>query len=303
MEGKDKVTRRRKKDITIESPASKRFQEILRYLKRDKKTALALLILLTEVIIAIFAPYVAPYPPNKQIFPLFEAPSSAHPLGTDSFGRDLLSRLIFGSRISLTVGIIAISFALVTGIPLALISGYYGGTADMLIMRFIDLLWAFPKLLLAVALMAILGQGLINVLVAIGVAYIDDFARLVRGMVLSLKEEEFILAAKALGSSDRRIMFRHLLPNSIAPVIVQATVSISYAMLTEATLSFLGIGVPITTPSWGLILSEARGSFSLSWWLAIFPGLAIMITVLSINFVGDALRDIFDVKVSETEEV
>jgi peptide/nickel transport system permease protein len=231
---------------------------------------------------------------------LLAPPSWQHPLGTDEFGRDLLSRLMAGARISLVVGFAAVGLAIVVAVPLGLISGYYGGWVDTVIMRYIDLQWAFPSLIIAVGLMAVLGPGLGNVIIAVSLAYIDDFARIARGEVLVLREEEFVVAARATGGSDYRIILRHLLPNSLAPLIVQATVSISYAILAESTLSFLGLGVAITTPTWGLILSGARGFFTMAWWLAIFPGLAIMATVLSINFLGDGLRDVLDVKVSRT---
>ena len=195
----------------------------------------------------------------------------------------------------------AVTLAVLASVPLGLIAGYYGGWVDTVIMRYIDLQWAFPSLIIAVGLMAILGPGLGNVIIAVSLAYIDDFARIARGEVLGLREEEYIVAARAAGGSDCRIILRHLLPNSMAPLIVQATVSISYAILAESTLSFLGLGVEITTPTWGLILSGARGYFTMAWWLAIFPGLAIMVTVLSINFLGDGLRDALDVKVSHAE--
>ncbi|MFQ5828152.1 MAG: ABC transporter permease [Candidatus Methylomirabilia bacterium] len=269
---------------------------VLSHLWRDKKVAVGVLVLGAEVLVALFSFLVAPYDPEAQAFQMLESPSFAHLLGTDEFGRDLLSRLIAGARISLTVGFSAVTLAMLVGIPLGLLSGYYGGWIDLLIMRYIDLQWAFPGLIIAVGLMAIFGPGLENVIIAISLAYIDDFARIMRGVVLAIREEDYITAAKALGCRDSRILLRQIVPNSMAPVIVQGTVSVSYAILAESTLSFLGLGVEITTPTWGLILSGARGFFTLAWWLGIFPGLAIMITVLSINFVGDGLRDLLDVK-------
>lgn len=274
------------------------WRRALRYLRKDIKVIVGCIMLGLLIITAFAAPLLAPYDPNAQDFDLLLPPSWQHLLGTDEFGRDLLSRLIAGARVSLLVGFSAVSLALLASVPLGLIAGYYGGWIDTVIMRYIDLQWAFPSLIIAVGLMAILGPGVGNVIIAVSLAYIDDFARLARGEVLALREEEFIVASRATGSSDFRIIVHHLLPNSLSPLIVQATVSISYAILAESTLSFLGLGVRITTPTWGLILSGARGYFTMAWWLAIFPGLAIMLTVLSINFVGDGLRDALDVKVS-----
>jgi peptide/nickel transport system permease protein len=277
------------------------WRRAVRYLRKDLKVIVGCIILGLLILTALLAPTLAPYDPNAQEFDLLAPPSWQHPLGTDEFGRDLLSRLMAGARVSLIVGFAAVSLAMLVSVPLGLISGYYGGWIDILIMRYIDLQWAFPSLIIAVGLMAILGPGLDNVIIAVSLAYIDDFARIARSEVLVLREEEFIVAARATGGSDVRIILRHLLPNSLAPLIVQATVSVSYAILAESTLSFLGLGVKITTPTWGLILSGARGFFTMAWWLAIFPGLAIMVTVLSINFLGDGLRDVLDVKVSRAE--
>ena len=189
-----------------------------------------------------------------------------------------------------------VALSLVIGVLLGLLAGFYGGWIDNIIMRYIDLQWAFPNFIIAVYLVAIFGTGLSNVIVAITLAFLDDFARIVRGMVLTLRTQDFVLASRATGASDARIIWRHIFPNSIAPVIVQATVSVSAAILAEAGLSFLGLGVQPSTPTWGLILSDARSFISRGWWLAVFPGLAITLTVLSINFLGDVLRDIFDVR-------
>jgi peptide/nickel transport system permease protein len=211
-------------------------------------------------------------------------------------GRDLFTRILYGARVSLFVGIVTVAISLVLGCLMGLLSGYYGGWIDTIIMRYIDLQWAFPNFIIAVYLVAVFGTGLSNVIVAISLAFLDDFARIMRGMVLTIREEEYVLAARSLGASDFHIMFFHILPNAIAPIIVLATISVSYAILGEAALSFLGLGVQPTTPTWGLIVSDARSFFSRAWWLGVFPGLAIMITVLSINFLGDALRDILDVR-------
>ena len=182
------------------------------------------------------------------------------------------------------------------GVAMGVLAGYYGGWIDIVFMRYIDLQWAFPNFIIAVYLVAVFGTGLANVIVAISLAFLDDFARITRGMVLSIREEEYVLAARSIGASDMVIMLRHILPNAIAPIIVQATLSVSFAILAEAGLSFLGLGVKSSTPTWGLIISDARSFFTRAWWLGIYPGLAIMITVLSINFLGDALRDVLDVR-------
>ena len=218
-------------------------------------------------------------------------PSLVHPLGTDDLGRDLLSRLIYGARVSLFVGISTVAISLAAGLVLGIAAGYYGGFIDTIIMRYIDLQWAFSNFIIAVYLVAVFGTGLSNVIIAIALAFVDDFARIARGMVLTIKQEQYIDSARTIGVSDARIMWRHILPNATAPIIVQATVSISYAILAEAGLSFLGLGVEASTPTWGLILAESRSFISRAWWLGLFPGLAIMMTVLSINFLGDALRD------------
>lgn len=269
---------------------------LVRRLWRDKRASVGLGFLAAAVLSAIFAPYLMPYDPQYQSPDFSRPPSAKHWLGTDDLGRDLFSRIIFGSRISLFVGIVTVLLAGVAGVSLGLASGYYGRWVDMLVMRYIDLQWAFPNFIIAVALVAVFGTGLSNVIVAVSLAFLDDFARITRGMVLAVREEEFVTAARAMGGSDRRIMVRHILPSVLSPVIVQATVSVSYAILAEAGLSFLGLGVKPTTPTWGLILNDARPFFVSDWWLGIFPGLAIMLVVLSINFVGDGLRDLLDVK-------
>ena len=272
-----------------------------RYLWRDKKAVLGLLFLVVMAVGAVTAPWVAPYDPNSQEFEFLEAPSLTHWLGTDDLGRDLFSRIIYGARISLFVGISTVILATVLGVLMGLLAGYYGGWVDNVIMRYIDLQWAFPNFIIAVYLVAVFGTGLANVIVAVTLAFLDDFARIVRGMVLSIREAEYVAAAQSVGVSDSRLLLRHILPNAMAPVIVQATVSVSYAILAEAGLSFLGLGVKPSTPTWGLILSDARTFISRAWWLAVFPGLAITLTVLSINFFGDALRDLLDVRESHEE--
>lgn len=279
-----------------DAPAARRRDVWWRYLLRDKKALVGAVVLSVLVVCALFAPWIAPYDPNAMDYMMMEGPSWAHPLGTDDLGRDLLSRLIYGTRISLFVGVSTVAISLVVGVAMGIAAGYYGGWLDNIIMRYVDLQWAFPNFLIAVYLVAVLGAGLTNVIVAVALAFVDDFARIARSMVLTIKEEQYVAAARTVGASDWRIMWRHILPNASAPIIVQATVSVSYAILAEATLSFLGLGVEADTPTWGLILSEGRSFISRLWWVGVFPGLFIMITVLSINFLGDALRDILDVR-------
>ncbi|MBT4285197.1 MAG: ABC transporter permease [Rhodobacteraceae bacterium] len=263
---------------------------------RDKKAPIAISVILIFILSALFAPWLAPYDPNEMTLDMMSAPSKIHLLGTDDLGRDLLSRIIWGTQISLFVGISTVFISLVLGVILGVVAGYYGGWADMIIMRYIDLQWAFPNFIIAVYLVAVFGTGLLNVIVAISLAFLDDFARVARSMVLTLKEQQFVEAARTNGSSNMRIMFKHILPNAAAPLIVQATVCVSYAILGEASLSFLGLGVSANTPTWGLILADGRSFISQAWWLGVYPGLAIMLIVLSINFLGDSLRDTLDVK-------
>ena len=286
---------------TIDSSASatsrrQGFTQLRKLVWRDKKALIGTVVLTIFLIAAILGSLIAPYDPNGMDFDMMEPPSWSHPLGTDDLGRDLLSRVIVGAQVSLFVGVSTVIIALVAGLVLGILAGYLGGWVDHIIMRYIDLQWAFPNFIIAVYLVAVFGTGLSNVIVAISLAFIDDFARIARGMVLSIKEEQYVAAARTVGVSDIRIMWRHILPNAAAPIIVLATVSVSYAILGEATLSFLGLGVDASTPTWGLILAAGRSFISRAWWLGIFPGLAIMLTVLSINFIGDALRDFLDVR-------
>lgn len=284
-------------DLPTRLSATTRFRMTL---MRDKKALFGLIVLVIFGTAALLAAFVAPYDPNAMDYDFMMPPSLAHPLGTDDLGRDLLSRIIQGAQISLFVGVSTVAIALVAGLGLGLAAGYYGGWIDNIIMRYIDLQWAFPNIIIAVYLVAVFGAGLTNIIIALSLAFVDDFARVARSMVLSIKQEQYVAAARTVGVSDFRIMWRHILPNAAAPIIVQATVSISYAILGEATLSFLGLGVEADTPTWGLILAEGRSFISRAWWIGVFPGLAIMLTVLSINFLGDAFRDFLDVRDTET---
>lgn len=279
-----------------EPPVMPAWKKWLRQLRRDKKAMFGLIVLAILIFCAVFAGFLTPYDPNAMNYTMIQAPSLAHPLGTDDLGRDLLTRLFYGTRISLFVGISTVAIGMLIGVVLGVLAGYFGGWIDTIIMRYVDLQWAFPNFIIAVYLVAVFGTGLMNVIIAISLAYIDDFARIARGMVLSIKQEQYVAAARTLGASSNRIMWRHILPNATAPIVVQATVSVSYAILAEAGLSFLGLGVESSTPTWGLILADSRSFISRAWWLGVFPGVFIMLTVLSINFLGEFLRDMLDVR-------
>jgi peptide/nickel transport system permease protein len=249
------------------------------------------------VLVAIAAPLLAPYDPNMQdTAKRLEPPSRAHPLGLDDLGRDVLSRILFGARISLRVGFSVVILASLVGITLGAMSGYFGGWIDTIIMRITDILLAFPGILLAIALVAVLGPSINNVILALAVIGWVGYARLVRGQVLKVREMEYVTAAKALGAKSPRVILRHVLPNVMNPVIVMATLGLAGAILSEASLSFLGLGVQPPTPSWGAMLTSGRRYLGLANHLAIFPGAAIMAAVMGLNFLGDGLIDALDPK-------
>lgn len=274
---------------------SSRFWGLLKQLKQSKFALLGGIIAGLVIFAAVFAPLIAPYDPVEQdILSLLQGPTAEHPLGTDELGRDTLSRVIYGSRVSLMVGIIAVGISLFMGTALGLIAGYGRGLIDTVIMQMMDGLLAFPALVLALAITAMLGPSLNNAMIAIGVTGIPAFARLVRGQVLALRDLEYVQAARALDASHNQIVMKHILPNTMAPIIVQASIAIPAAIPAEAGLSFLGLGIQPPTPSWGAMLNTARGYIQMTPWLAIVPGVAIFITVLAFNFLGDALRDTLD---------
>ena len=247
------------------------------------------------VLTAIFGRVFAPYDPNEMDFDArFSGPTISHPLGTDDFGRDILSRIMWGAQVSLQVSLIAVAIAATIGTALGLIAGYSGRIMDEIIMRIMDILFAFPAILLAIAILAALGRGVTNAMIAIGIVYIPIFARIARGEVLTLRNEEFVQAARSIGASRTRILIRHIFPNAIPPLIVESTLSLAFAILAEAALSFFGLGTQPPDPSWGRMLSEGRAYFQQSLWMSIFPGLAIMFTVMGFNFLGDGLRDSLD---------
>lgn len=268
---------------------------LFRRLLRSKSAIIGLAIILTITLVAIFAEQIAPYDPIKQSFiRQLRPPSVSFPLGTDEFGRDILSRIIHGARWALLAGILADSIALVLGVSLGLIGGYYGGKMDAFVVWLTDVMLAFPYLLLAMIVVAIFGPGIRNAMIAVGIVYMPQYARLVRGTVLSLKEKEFVEAARAIGASSFRIMFRHILPNCVAPIIVMATLAVGWAIVQTAGLSFLGLGARHPMPEWGAMLAGGRNYMLSAWWIATFPGLAIVITVIGFNLLGDGLRDVLD---------
>ncbi|MCC9077940.1 ABC transporter permease [Litorilinea aerophila] len=271
------------------------WQDTIHRLRRHRTGMVGATLVALLVLTALFGPYLAPYDPNQMDFSVrFSPPTLRHPLGADDFGRDILSRIMVGARVSLQVGMIAVGIAATVGTLLGLVAGYAGRVVDEVIMRAMDILFAFPAILLAIAILAALGKGILNAMVAIGVVYIPIFARIARGTVLAVRNEEFVEAARAIGARDARILFRHILPNALAPLIVETSLSLSFAILAEAALSFFGLGTQPPDPSWGRMLSEGRAYFQQSPWMGIFPGLAIMLSVMGFNFLGDGLRDVLD---------
>jgi len=272
----------------------------LRRLIRNKLTVLGAILLLFLMAMAVLAPWVATHNPFKlNIKERFQPPSSSHFFGTDGYGRDLFSRVVYGAVIALRVGFLSIIVAMTAGILLGLFSGYYRGWIDTVIMRIMDAILSFPIILLAIGIMAVLGAGFANLMIALGVVYTPRFARLVRSSVLSIREKEYIEAARVTGCSDVHILFVHILPNCWAPVIIQATISFGYAILWEAALSFLGLGAPPPSPSWGSLLADGKEVLNRAPWLTYFPGAAIALTVLSLNLFGDGLRDVLDPRFKE----
>jgi peptide/nickel transport system permease protein len=262
------------------------------------------IILLTVIVGAVFADYFAPHEPNRQrLIARFKPPfwadggSLTYPLGTDHVGRDIWSRIIHGSRISLVVGVCAVAVSTLIGVTLGLISGFVGGRTDAIIMALVDIMLAFPQLILAFAMVAVLGPGIGNIILVLGITGWERYARVVRAEVLALREREYVQAARAVGVSNVKIIFGHIMPNTVSSVIVMATLQTAQAILAEAALSFLGLGTGLTYPSWGQMIALGRDYISIAWWLSTFPGLAILLTVLAINLVGDRIRDVLDPRV------
>ena len=275
-----------------------RREEMLKILLRNRLSVLGLVIIAFLIFVAIFAPLLAPYPeqalgePNLQ--ERLQPPSWKHPFGTDHLGRDILSRVIYGARTSLIMGFSVVALAVLIGVPLGLVAGYLGGKVDLIIMRITDVFLAFPPLLLALLIASSIGRGMLNAIMALAISWWPWYTRLTRGMAISVKERPYVEASKAMGISDWKIIIRHVLPNSLSPIIVQGTMDMGSAILEAAALSFLGLGVQPPTPDWGLMVSEGKDYFLNYWWYPVFPGLAIFITVLAFNLLGDAVREVMD---------
>ncbi|MCY7509382.1 ABC transporter permease [Bacillus safensis] len=292
------------KELEPPQPKDERSQslilESMKQFFQHKLAVIGSVIVFLFLILAIFAPLIAPYGINEQsLGERFSAPSAAHWFGTDDFGRDIFSRVVHGARISLWVGFFSVLGSVILGTLLGLIAGYGGRVLDAVISRLFDILLAFPSILLAIAIVSILGPSLQNALIAIAIINVPTFGRLVRSKVLSIKQEEYVLAAKAVGMSHRRIVLRHILPNSMVPVIVQATLAIGTAIIEAAALGFLGLGAQAPSPEWGKMLADARPYLVQAPWTLFFPGIAIMLTVLGFNLMGDGLRDTLDPKMKK----
>ena len=276
------------------------FKGAIRRLKKDKGALAGCIIIAMLVILAIFAPIITPYDSVRQNYDeLLLPPSPSHPLGTDQYGRDLLTRIIYGCRYALLIGVGVVTIQIVVGVTLGLIAGYYGGFLDALIMRFTDVMLAIPSVVLAVTIAGFLGGGIQNVIIAVGAIGWRAYTRLVRAEVLTTKEETFVEAARAIGCGNLRIILRHILPYTLAPVIAYTSLSVAIAILWAAALSFLGLGAQPPTPEWGAMLADGREFLMDAWWIATFPGIAIAITVLGFNFFGDALRNALDPKMEK----
>ncbi|NUK31732.1 ABC transporter permease [Parageobacillus sp. VR-IP] len=271
------------------------WKEGWRRFRKNKIALIGLGIVVFFILLAIFAPLLAPYDfKEPNLAERLQPPSSKHLFGTDDFGRDILSRVLYGARISLWVGFFSVLGSVIVGSLLGIIAGYYGRWIDGIISRLFDIMLAFPSILLAIGIVAVLGPSLQNALIAIAVINIPNFGRLIRSRVLSIKQEEYIMAAKAIGMSDTRILFHHVLPNSMAPIIVQGTLAIATAIIEAAALGFLGLGAQPPNPEWGKMLADSKDFLTQAPWTMIFPGLAIMLTVLGFNLMGDGLRDALD---------
>ncbi|MCG8539489.1 MAG: ABC transporter permease [Clostridia bacterium] len=293
-----------KRDITSKNKNKKRSQwaEVWRRLRKNKMAMVGLGILIILIVSALSAPLIADYEDvviKQDLINKLEEPSLEHIFGKDEFGRDIFARIIWGARVSLVVGIVAVGISVISGGTLGAVAGYYGGKLDTVIMRIMDIFLAIPSILLAIAIVSALGPSIINLMIAIGISYVPTYARIVRASVLSIREQEFIEAAKAIGASDFRIILRHIIPNALAPVIVQGTLGVAGAILSTAGLSFIGLGIQPPAPEWGAMLSTSRAYLRYAWHVTTFPGVAIMITILALNLLGDGLRDALDPRLKQ----
>lgn len=277
------------------------------YFSRNKGAVVGLVVFIVILLMAIFAPFFAPHSPSEQnrqmlLLPPFwmQNGSLSYPLGTDAVGRDILSRLIYGARFSLFIGLVVVTLSVISGVLIGLVAGYFRGRIDIVIMRLMDIILAFPSLLLALVLVAVLGPGLLNAMIAISIVNQPHFVRLTRASVMTEREKEYVIASRVAGAGTFRLMFKTILPNCLGPLIVQATLAFSAAILDAAALGFLGMGAQPPTPEWGTMLAEAREFIQRAWWVVTFPGLAILITVLAINLMGDGLRDALDPKLKRS---
>ena len=288
---------RDQRGAALVSLAGRRDRRVVRRLMQHKSAAIGFGIIVVLILMALTASFVAPYDPIDLSRNVLQPPSGEHLMGTDNLGRDIFSRVVYGTRISLQMGFIAIAIAATVGTTMGLLAGAYGGFVDTVLMRFIDALMAVPGILLALTVAAVLGAGLHTAMIAVGIAWIPGFARIVRSLVLQVKAMPYIEAARSLGSTDSRLIWRHVLPNALTPVLVLASLGVGSAVLIGAALSFLGVGAQPPTAEWGIMLSEGRQFMRSAWWVMAFPGLAITVTVLAANLVGDGLRDALDPRI------
>jgi peptide/nickel transport system permease protein len=296
----DKMTNNIQDNSVVVTKKRSQFQEVWRRLKKNRLALVGLAMLFILIFVAIFAEVIAPYPYDKQNYSeLMKAPSLQHLAGTDEFGRDILSRIIYGSRISLRIGFISLSAGALVGCILGAIAGYFGGVVDNVIMRVCDILYGIPRVVLAIAIASTLGAGITSALIAVAVSSVPDFARVVRAATMTVRDQEYIEAAKAIGARTGRILWVHIFPNILAPIIVQATIGIGKSILLCASLSFLGLGIQPPVPEWGAMLSSARTYMRDNPYMVIAPGLAIMLTVMALNLFGDGLRDALDPKLKK----
>ncbi|MBX4860441.1 ABC transporter permease subunit [Rhizobium leguminosarum bv. viciae] len=293
--------------VTVKTGQPSAVAEFWHYFSRNKGAVIGLVVFTIILVVAILAPLFAPHAPNEQnrqvllAVPFWmEAGSTSYLLGTDAVGRDILSRLIYGARFSLFIGVVVVTLSVISGVLIGLVAGFFRGKIDTAIMRLMDIILAFPSLLLALVLVAVLGPGLTNAMIAISLVNQPHFVRLTRASVISEREKEYVIASRVAGAGTFRLMFKTILPNCLGPLIVQATLAFSAAILDAAALGFLGMGAQPPTPEWGTMLAESREFISRAWWVVTFPGLAILITVLAINLMGDGLRDALDPKLKRS---